>query len=238
MTLALGREIATQRDRLAAQAAERTAQLGAMRRHHRILEAVDLVDQIVDHGSHALDQPGAQHDQELPGAGRAAPAGKSLAQVTDRDQPAMAHRQDARRLQPDPDPDHVFGIGAWVEIDAAQHAQQRVLEAQLAWAHVLGQQRAGDHRVEPAVPLQPAPGIGAGAIQMHPEQAVLRSPARDFGPADRAAAAATVEQVSTDQAVVLGHATLSNDCRPAPQRFKDVALLTLGMVAVGRNYWA
>ena len=84
----------------------------------------------------------------------------------------MAHRHDPGRLQPDPDPDHVFGVGAGIEVDPAQHDQQRVLDAQLARAHLLGQQRTGDDRIEPAALLQPAPGLGAGAIQVHPKQAV------------------------------------------------------------------
>ena len=109
------------------------------------------------------------------------------------------------RLQPDPDRDHVLGIGAGIEIDAAQGDQERVVDRQLARPHVLDEQRVRDHRVEAAVRAQPALAFAPGPVQMHPEQPLLGPPAADLGPADLAATALAIEYPGTDQAVFGRH---------------------------------
>ena len=80
----------------------------------------------------------------------------------------MAQRDDAIALQPDAHADHVFRIGARIEVDPAQNHQQGLSHCQGSWPGVLLQKALTDHGINAAALLEPFLCRRAGTVEVHP----------------------------------------------------------------------
>ncbi len=84
--------------------------------------------------------------------------------------------------EPHPERDHVFRLGAGIEVHAAQDDQQAAADLERPGTGLLGKQVFRYQGIESALVPQVASRAFSRAIEVEPQKAVPRRPALDPGP--------------------------------------------------------
>jgi hypothetical protein len=145
--ITLGREIAPQCDRAAADGCQFTPTFRDASGQDPILEIIDLVFDCIDHRRHAIEQAVDQAGQKLTFVARTETGLQGIAQLKDSAHRPASKGHDQTFADPDADRNHVFQRVTFVKIDPAENDQKAVLYSNDAGANFIIEQRTGDSRI-------------------------------------------------------------------------------------------
>lgn len=122
---------------------------------HRLLQIVDLLVQRLDDIGHTIHQTFADFNKKFSAGTRAPPRPDLSADLLHGYQPPVAQTDDAPAVGPEADGDHIFRVGAWIEVDPTQGDDEALAQMHAARPGLGGQQRLLDDLIESALLFDP-----------------------------------------------------------------------------------
>jgi hypothetical protein len=203
--LALGRQVAAQLDGLALNAGEPRPDGPVIGVFEVLLQRLQLLLELGQLGPHALGERTCDGDEKVAGIEWPVPPLQGVFHIVDCHKMLASDGDDPLLLGIHAHGDHVHRVFLRVQIDAAQEYQQALADYRGARARAFGEQGIDDDAIDAAGVAKPPAGVEIAAVEVHPQDTLVRPPGLDASPIERRAAALAIQQICANQAAIVAH---------------------------------
>lgn len=130
---------------------------------------------VLEYGRDTPEQPFGESDQQVPGGSGTGISIDGLGQLLYRNQRAAAQVVHPYRVNPEPQRDHVFWVGPWIQVHAAKDHQKAILQRRASRPRLLREQHFADGLLDSRMLQEPAAEACVLGVQVRPEWPLVRS---------------------------------------------------------------